>query len=92
MSELEWSEFRVGSEFRAGTTNGDSDKTSPSNLLSKSVSTFETGGGGGVETKKTKTTANFKFGTGFFGFFFGFPDFFGFFSFWPILTGLTGSC
>ena len=40
--------------------------------------------------KKTpNATANVKFGTGFFGFFFGF---FSVFPFWPILTGLTGSC
>ena len=44
------------------------------------------GRGGGVATqKKPNATANFKFGTGFFRFFLVFP-------FWPILTGLMGSC
>ena len=43
------------------------------------------GGGGGVETqKKPNATANFKFGTGFLGFFSVFP-------FRQILTGLTDS-
>ena len=58
---------------------------------------------GGVATqKKPNATANSKFGTGFFRFFFRFFSvFFGFFRFfsvflvfpfWPILIGLTASC
>ena len=50
------------------------------------------GGGGGCNPKKPNATANFKFGTGFFRFFFGFFSVFSVFPFWPILTGLTGSC
>ena len=41
--------------------------------------------------KKPNTTANFKFGTGFFGYFSFFFVFSGF-PFWQILTGLTDSC
>ena len=44
------------------------------------------GGGGLQPKKKPNATANFKFGTGFFGLFL----FFSVFPFCPILTGLTG--
>ena len=50
---------------------------------------------GGCNPKKPNATSNFKFGTGFFRFFlvsFGFFRFFSVFPFWPILTGLAGSC
>ena len=49
-------------------------------------------GGGGLQPKKPKTTANFKFGTGFFVSFWCFSFLFSVFPFRPILTGLTGSC
>ena len=44
------------------------------------------GWGDGLQPKKPKTTANFKFGTVFSVFFGSFR-----FPFWPILTGLMGS-
>ena len=48
---------------------------------------------GGIATqKKPNATANFKFGTGFFRFFWVFLGFFSVFPFWSILTGLTASC
>ena len=61
-------------------------KTLFSELNAVLFSDFINSRNGGVATqKKPKTTANFKFGTGFFRVFFSVSPF------WPILTGLTGS-
>ena len=57
------------------------------NLNSASSYTFLGGGGGGCNPKKPKTTANFIFGTVFFGFFLIiFFSFFSFFFSFPIFA------